>query len=432
MEWLTSVLPGWFVEWIRVYIAPFLKIQVRVMARALLTGMTDTILFISLPIAISLGSQSIWSARYQLTVTQQAQVERWASVAQIIAYQEGVPPVVPLVLWYKENSLREDNPNNCEGIMGLYTAVATGAIPCFPAGPQSAWEVGRQLQMGTHIFKTYCPEIKYTTTDPKLIKQCYLRYNAGPRSQMNPDQSAYVMNGYDALHQNMVLTDIQGRQHRLSALGAWPMHIAIQTQLAQRGDPIAAPVFLAPAMLLQEMFDKVWTASDSIGKKDTGPAVVLSTEGVAQLPFCRAAIVQDCFVEPHREGDAALRPGIGPLLRAPVKSGELMCGLFPGIDLIPAQASIVLAPMPGQLVRYTDGRGNLTVQIENEEWIVWMIGLRSYTAPEGAVEAGAPVGAVSGAGRHSPGIHYAIYDKITTGFVDALSFVPVDQCPPTE
>lgn len=431
MEWLIGFLPGWLVEWMRVYVVPFLKVQVRVMARALLAGMTDTILFISLPIAISLGSQSIWSARYQLTVLQQTQVERWASVAQLIAFQEGVPPVVPLVLWYKESGMKEENPNNCEGIMGLYSAVSTGALPCFPPGPLNAWEVSHQLQMGTRIFKTYCPEIKYTTMDPTLIKKCYLRYNAGPRSQMNPDTSAYVMNGYDALHQNMVLTDIQGRQYRLTAMGAWPMHIAIQAQLAQRGQPAAAPVLLAPAMLLQELLDKIWTATEGVSKKSNSDVVLSTdnTDSVAQMPFCRAPVIQDCFVEPHKEGDSALRPGSSPLLLAPAKSGELMCGLFPGLDLIPAKASLVLAPMPGQLVRYTDGRGNLTIQIENEEWIIWMIGLRSYTAPEGAVEAGAPVGAVSGAGSHNPGVHYTVYDKITTGFVDALSFIPANMCP---
>lgn len=428
---MTSFLPGWFVEWIRVYAAPFLKVQVRVMARALLTGMADTLLFISLPIAISLGSQSIWNARYELTVTQQAQIERWASVAQLIAYQEDVPPVVPLVLWYKENDLQEENPNNCEGIMGLYTAVSTGAIPCFPAGPQNAWEIARQLQMGTHTFKTYCPEIQYTTTEPQLIKQCYLRYNAGPHSQMNPEHSAYVMNGYDTMHQNMVLTDIQGQQHRMTALGAWPVHIAIQAQLAQRGQPAAVPAFQAPAMLLQELLDKIWTVTKGLDKKSASDGV-LSPDSAAQPSFCRAPVIRDCFIEPHSAGDATLRPGVSPLLLAPAARGELMCGLFPGIDLIPAQASLVLAPMPGQLIRYTDGRGNLTIQIENDEWTLWLIGLRSYTASEGTVEAGDPIGAVSGSGSHTPGVHYAIYDKIAAGFVDALSFIPANMCPPTD
>ncbi len=430
MEWVTRFLPGWLIKWIEVYGVPFFKVQVRAMARALLTGITDTLLFISLPITISLGSQSLWATRYELTVIQQKQVERWASIAQLIAYQEDVPPVVPLVLWYKENSLSEINPNNCEGIMGLYTAVSTGAIPCFPPGPQSAWDIVKQLQMGTHIFKTYCPEIKYTTTDPQLIKTCYVRYNAGPRSRTNPDHSAYVMNGYDALHQNMVLTDIHGRQYRLAALGAWPMHIAIQTQLAQRNEPVAAPIFLAPAMLLQELIDRIWTVRHNFDKNSHSEGV--PSANVPQPSFCRDPVVQDCFIAPHSDGAEALRPKISPLLIAPVGSSALKCGLFPGIDLIPPKAALVLAPMSGQLIRYTDGRGNLSIQIENEEWIVWIIGLRSYAVAEGAVEAGRSIGAAGGAEDPIAGIHYAVYDKISAGFVDALSFIPADMCPTTD
>ena len=111
----------------RIYVTPFLRVQVKVIARAMLSGITDTLLFLSLPLAISYGSQAIWSSRYQLTMAQQTQLERWGGVAQIIAYMEDVPPVVPLVLWYKESGMREENPDNCEGIMGFYTAVTSGA-----------------------------------------------------------------------------------------------------------------------------------------------------------------------------------------------------------------------------------------------------------------------------------------------------------------
>ncbi|MGC9395552.1 MAG: hypothetical protein ACP5J4_11925, partial [Anaerolineae bacterium] len=277
MEWITGLLPGWLVEWFRIYIAPFLKVQIRVMARAMLSGITDTLLFISLPLVISFGSQAVWSSRYQLTMTQQTQLERWGSVAQLIAYMEDVPPVVPLVLWYKENGMREENPNNCEGIMGLYSAVTSGALPCFPPGPISASEVARQLRMGTHVFKNYCPDISYTTTDPKLIQKCYLYYNAGPRSRTAPDNSAYVMNGYDAAHQNMILTDIQGRQHRLTALGAWPTHIAMQMQLAQWHTTGMPPAVLAPAMLVQELIDKIWTATENV-EENRPSDVVLDTD----------------------------------------------------------------------------------------------------------------------------------------------------------
>ena len=435
MEWITGRLPGWFIEWIRIYITPFLRVQVKVMARAVLSGITDTLLFLSLPLALSYGSQAVWSSRYQLTMAQQTQLERWGSVAQVIAYMEDVPPVVPLVLWYKESGMREQNPDNCEGIMGFYTAVTSGAVPCFLPGPIGADEIIRQLRMGTQIFKSYCPDISYTTTDPRLIKRCYLYYNAGPRSRTNPDDSAYVMNGYDAAHQNMVLTDIHGRQYRLTALGAWPTHIAMQAQLARRRAPEVPPVVLAPAMSIQELWDRLWTVTEKV-EQHRPSDIVLDTSGATvadeTLVLCRAPIVQECFIEPHDDGDAGLRPSRSPLLLTPFEHGELMCGLFPGIGLAPPKASLVLAPMPGYLTRYTDGRGNLTIQIENDEWTLWLIGVRSYTVSEGPVAAGDTIGAVSGVGSQTPGVHYAIYDKIAAGFVDALSFIPADDCTPAD
>jgi hypothetical protein len=431
MEWITGLLPQWLIEWFHLYVIPFLKVQVRGMARALLSGVTDTLLFISLPLAISFGSQAIWSGRYQLTMSQQTQLQRWGSVAQLIAYMEDVPPVVPLVLWYKESGMREENPSNCEGIMGLYSAVTTGALPCFPPGPLSASEVTQQLRMGTQVFKSYCPDISYTTSDPQLIKKCYLYYNAGPRARTSPNDSAYVMNGYDATHQNMVLTDIQGRQYRLTALGAWPTHIAMQTQLAQQSTSGLPPIALAPAMLIQELWDKIWTVTTK-SERNHSSDVVLDDSSTATNDatpvLCRVPVVQECFIEPHSDGDASLRPSLSPLLITPFEQGELMCGLFPGIDLVSAKASLVLAPMPGYLTRYSDGRGDLTIQIENDEWTLWLIGLRSYTVSDGDVAAGDAIGAVGGTGSQTPGVHYAVYDKIKTGFVDALSFVPADDC----
>lgn len=429
MEWLTGFLPHWLIEWLQIYAVPFFKIQARVVLRALFMGVTDTLLFISLPVAISLGSQSVWNARYHLTTAQQTQVERWSSISQLIAYAEDVPPVVPMVLWFKESGLRDENPSNCEGIMGLYSAVASGTLPCFPPGPLGAWAIAHQLELGTRTFKSYCPEITYTTTDPNVIKKCYLHYNAGPRARSDPDLSAYVMNGYDAAHQNMILTDIQGRQHRLTALGAWPAHIAIQTQLAQQTASPMPPFLLAPAMLLQELVDKVWVTQEGAeqgGRSD----VVLPLGPAADVGVCREAATFDCFIAPHVDGNPGLRPSVSPLLIAPVESSELMCGLLPGIDLIPPKASVVLAPMPGYLTRYTDGKGNLAVHIENVEWTLWITGLRSYAVSEGEVNAGEPVGAVSGAGSQTPGIHYALYDRKNSGFVDVLNFIPADACPP--
>ncbi len=424
MEGVASLLPRWLIDWLQVYIVPFFQIQARVLLRALLRGATDTILFISLPLTIGIGSQAIWRSRYQLAAEQQQKIEKWSSVSQIIAYQEDIPPVVPLVLWYKESGLKSENPANCEGIMGLHTAVSSGELPCFPAGPIGPWEIAYQLLLGARTFKSYCPEVSYTTVDPKILQRCYLRYNAGPKTQQDPGTSAYVMNGYDAAHQDMILTDVEGRTYQLSALGAWPVHLSIQMQLAQRSTPMAPPVLLAPTMLSQELIDKAWvrTTDISVNGREIAPGGQRT---------CRQPVVDDCLIAPHDAGDPTLRPSVSPLLVPPRESGSLSCGLLPGIDLTPPKASIVLAPMSGYLKRYTDEFGHLAVQIENEEWIIWITGLRSYTHAEGAVTSESPIGAISGAGRHTANIHYAVYDKVEAGFVDPLSFIPMGMCPPT-
>ncbi len=388
-------------------------------------GVTDTILLIGIPLTVSMGSQAIWNARYHLTTAQQKQVETWASAARLIAYMEDVPPVTPLVLWLKESGLKAENPSNCEGLMGLHTAVTSGELPCFPAGPVRPREIAYQLQLGARTFKSYCPEVHYNTVDPNIIKRCYLRYNAGAASRGNPDNSAYVMNGYDAQHENMILTDVRGRQYRLTALGAWPAHLAVQAQLAQRREPAAPGSLLAPALLVQELLDKAWMLHEDVEERQSD--VVLDME--VEPATCRDPEVRECFIEPHVDQDQALRPAVSPILVKPSEISPLACGLLPGLDLFPVKPSVVLAPMSGYLTRYTDGLGHLAVQIENEAWTVWLTGLRSYTAPEGEIGAGEAVGAIGGVGSRTPSIHYAVYDKINIGFVDALSFIPAEMCP---
>ncbi len=420
MEGLAKLIPQWFLEWFQVYAVPFLQIEVRKLLRALLQGVGDAFLFLSLPLTLSIGSQAVLNARYTLAPGQQQQVEVWAGVSSVIAYMEDVPPLVPLVLWYKEAGLRAENPNNCEGIMGLYTAVKTGQLPCFPPGEIGPWEVAHQLKLGARTFKEYCPEITYATTSPTLLKKCYLYYNAGPGSRANPNRSAYVMNGYGIAHQNMIHTDITGRRYRLQAMGAWPVHLAMQAQLAQESDPIAPPVILAPVLLAQEALDKLWVEREEI--TDT---VSLADDGAT----CRSPQVTECFIRPHTDGEAEQLPHFSPLLIAPIQGGKLKCGLLPGVKLTPPQASVVLAPLSGELTRYTDQDGHLAIQIENEEWSVWLTGLRSYTASEGPINAGDPVGAIGGADSYTPSVHYAVYDKIEAGFVDPMSFVPQGACP---
>ncbi|HRU95689.1 MAG TPA: hypothetical protein P5195_10705, partial [Anaerolineae bacterium] len=72
----------------------------------------------------------------------------------------------------------------------------------------------------------------------------------------------------------------------------------------------------------------------------------------------------------------------------------------------------------------------LAVLIENDEWSVWLLGLRSYIAAPGPVTAGTIVGAVSGAKSDWPAVHYAVYDKRQAAFVDPVGFLPVGACPP--
>ncbi len=425
MEWLAHVLPNLLFEWLRGSVAPFLKLQVRVVLRAMFLGVTDTLLFLSLPIAITVGSQSVWDARYHLSTVQQRQIELWAGAMWEVAFVEDVPPVVPLVLWYKEGGLNAENPDNCEGIMGLHTAVTSGKLPCFPAGPIGVRDVLYQLQLGARTFKSYCPEIHYTTVDPQLLKLCYLRYNAGPSTRNDPNESAYVMNGYSPFHQNMVHVDAQGRRYPMTALGAWPVHLSIQAQLVQREKPLLPLALLSPSLLIQEGLDRVWV----VREKDALSGVVVLEESAALTEFCRLPEVADCFVQPHSDGDKSLRPQGSPLFIDPVEVSNLECGLLPGLTLTPPKPSLVLSPITGTLTHYSDSMGHLAVQIENAEWTVWITGLRSYTASEGLVEIGDAIGAVSGVeSTQTPGIHYAIYDRVVSGFVDPLSFVPADSC----
>ncbi len=419
--WLSHYLPSWLMEWLKVYVVPFLKLQGRHFFMALSKGVVDTLLFIALPLALSIGSQAVWNGRYELLPEQQIVVEEWAGVASLIAYLEDVPPVVPLVLWYKEGGLRAENPSNCEGIMGLYTAVNSGETPCFPPGPISPEEVAAQLRMGTHIFKTYCPDIHFTTHDPELIKRCYLYYNAGPHAQTDPDRSAYVMNGYDAAHQDMLHTDIHGRAMRIKALGAWPVHLAIEAQVAQMGtDDDGLPFFLrAPVMLGQEKLDQMW-------------AIKVDGEGGVQpvqqqeARRCRHPIVTDCLAAPPMDPEDELRPALSPLLIPPTEPTSVTCTLFPGADLMADKPSLVIAPMEGYLHRYSDEFGHLALYIENERWGVWLIGVRSYIAPEGNVAAGQPVAAVGG----GEALHYSVFNRDRGHYVDPIAMIPDGFCPP--
>ncbi|MCX8067766.1 MAG: LysM peptidoglycan-binding domain-containing protein [Anaerolineae bacterium] len=413
-------IPPWLQEWARQYLVPFLQIQLRHLLWVFLQGVLETFLLFALPTAAVVGSQKVWEGRYRLTPAQQETVARWAQVADAIARLEDVPSVTPLVLWYKENGLRAVNPDNCEGIMGLYSAVRSGRLPCFPPGPIDDAEVARQLRLGARIFKEHCPEVRYSTTDPETLKRCYLYYNAGRNTRLDPDQSGYVMNGYDAAHQNMPHRTASGRVVRLQALGAWPVHLAIQAQLNRNPSPDLPSPFLPVVRLLQEGWDRLWAWAAPPAWVHPRPAANSS---------CFPRRVGECFVSPHERGQDDLAPVLRP--DAPVRwVGELACGPFPGAAMATERAALLPAPMPGRLARYTDQWGDLTLQIDNDEWTLWVSGLRSAVNERAEVRAGEPLGTIGG-GRERP-FYVALYDKVAGGYVDPRPFLAQRPCPETD
>ncbi|MGB9888377.1 MAG: LysM peptidoglycan-binding domain-containing protein [Anaerolineae bacterium] len=416
--WL-AWLPPWLQEWVRRYLLPILQVEIRHLIWIFIQGVVETFLLFAFPVAAVVGSQKIWESRYRLTPAQQETVARWAPVADAVARLEDVPPVTPLVLWYKEGGLRAVNPDNCEGIMGLYSAVRSGRLPCFPPGPIDDAEVARQLRIGAAIFKQHCPEVHYTTTDPETLKRCYLFYNAGRHTRLNPDQSGYVMNGYDAAHQNMVHRTGSGQVVRLQALGAWPVHLAIQAQLAQQPTLAVPSPFLPLVLTLREWRDRLWAWATARQTLSSLPALP---------PACALPVVGDCFVLPH-QGNLRWYP----ILAAGVtvsRVGEAACGAFPGVAMEVARPVLFPAPMPGRLARYTDQWGHIIVQIENEEWAIWVAGLHSVVASVGEVNRGQPLGSVGG---RTGGVFFVtVYDKIRGGYVDPRAFLVQAVCPPVD
>lgn len=416
MKFWPTWLPPWLKEWGKVYLLPSLQTEARLLLRRLIQGLLDTFLLFTIPTAMMAGSEKLWENRYRLSPSQQETVIRWAQVSEAIAFLEDVSPVTPLVLWYKEAGLQAVNPDNCEGIMGLYSAVRSGRLPCFPPGPIDDAEVARQLRIGAAIFKEHCPEVHYTTTDPEILKRCYLYYNAGRNTRQHPDRSGYVMNGYDAAHQNMLHRTASGQVVRLQALGAWPVHLAIQAQLAQHPTLTRPSLLLSVGRTWREGLDRIWAWAT--------PPRSISPLPIYDLP-CISPAVGGCFVAAHTGEWPELRPRISTTI--PVqKVGEALCGLFPGATLETDRLTFLTAPMPGRLARYADQWGGLTVQIENDEWIVWVSGLRSIIRATGEVKTGQWLGTVGGSGKV---FHIAVYDKMRYGFVDPRPFLNQPTCP---
>jgi hypothetical protein len=271
-------------------------------------------------------------------------------------------------------------------------------------------------------FKKRCPEITYLTHDPEAIKRCYFAYNAGvgAAARLDPDQSAYVMNNYDEAHQRMVYSDVELGTVTVTALGAWPTHLATQSLLISQAD-MEKPLALALVDLSSRLFDWLRYAISVIQGQEFG------SEQLA-FPATRKESEFYCLETPHAIGRPGLRPRLNPVSVTPRLTQDVHgCHYgMPGVDISSDDSSAVLrAPMPGEVTIYTDQWYNSTIRIENDEWIIWMLHPRSYLVREGPVDRGQPVGIMGAIGiATGPHVHYTIFDKVQDSFVDPKLFLP--------
>lgn len=316
------------------------------------------------------------------------------------------------------------NPANCTGIMGAYDLVRSGARPCFTPGPISDREVREQLQIGAEEFKKRCPEITYYTQDPETIKRCYFAYNAGmgAAQRLDANQSAYVMNLYDAAHTNMVYSDIELGTVVMKTLGAWPAHLAFQSLITGQLDVEERPFALTLLYISLQFYDLTSQFFvDLLGGVD-------GREVSMDFPAYRALPDADCLGEAHIVGRPSLRPRLNPVGESPILTQDIHgCSYgLPGLDISSSNSTAVLqAPIPGEVTTYTDQWYNSTIRIENEEWIVWLLHARTYFVAEGRIRQGQAVGVMGAVGiATGPHVHYTIFDKVNDTFVDPREFLP--------
>ena len=382
-------------------------------AGLLAKGAFDFVMFLLVLMGVAGVGQVYVNSRHALERGIQSTTLKWAIVADQIGRALDLPREVPLVLWYIENGMRAENPANCLGIVGAHAQVRRGDIPCFELGSIGPSQVTEQLWLGAKEFKLRCPEVTYSTVDPGLLIKCYLAYDAGVHAadSLDPDQSAYVMNGYDAAHQNMVYRDLELGTLVPQGLGAWPTHLAMQSVILGNWD---LGIDRRPLLWVDELLPG-W--KDQLGNWDTAQA------REPENPRWREPRVEGCLVEPHRQGDPTLKPDRQPVVGEMVLIQDLHgCHYsFPGIDLSSVDTVAPLqAPMIGELATYSDQWGDSTIRIENQEWIVWILHPCSYFIKQGSVQAGDLVG-VMGPVRNSTApyyVHYTVYDKVNGGFVD--------------
>lgn len=410
--------------WLQQQVWPLLGINKQVMAFGFFRGIYDTILLLLLGTGLLVGSQMYMNAQYDLPKDIQATAVQWAHIADSIARAVDIPREVPLVLWFKENSMLAVNPANCTGIMGAYDLVRSGARPCFTPGPISDREVREQLQIGAEEFKKRCPEITYYTQDPETIKKCYFAYNAGmgAAQRLDANQSAYVMNLYDAAHTNMVYSDIELGTVVMKTLGAWPAHLAFQSLITGQWDVEERPFALTLLYISLQFYDLTSQFFvDLLGGVD-------GSEVSMDFPAYRALPDADCLGEGHIVGRPSLRPRLNPVSESPILTQDIHgCSYgLPGIDISSSNSTAVLqAPIPGEVTTYTDQWYNSTIRIENDEWIVWLLHARTYFVAEGRTRQGQAVGVMGAVGiATGPHVHYTIFDKVNDTFVDPREFVP--------
>ncbi|MEM7799418.1 MAG: hypothetical protein AAF633_09525, partial [Chloroflexota bacterium] len=349
-------------EWFKLVLLPKLGLTPYHLISGLLSGLMDISLLIFLVLGVFRGGQVYMGQQYTLSPEVQAAVIKWAPVADRIARQKDIPREVPLVLWFKEAGMQAVNPELCTGIIGAYDLVKFGERPCFTPGPISDVEVAEQLAIAGIEFKKRCPEITYNTLDSELIKRCYFAYNAGVSAAQtkNPNNSAYVMNNFDASHQNMIYSDVVLGTVRVQQLGAWPAHIAMQS-LITGGldlDSVSERPF---SLAVLDMFTRLndWVRY-RFGR------VMYSSNATMELPAIRSNVGRECLIRMPLLVDDRLMPSLNPVTIDPIFTQDVHgCSYaLPGVDISSNdRAAVLQAPMPGEVTTYTDQWHNTTIRI---------------------------------------------------------------------
>ncbi len=419
------LLPEWLRIWLRHQLIPALGLRADQIALGTLRGIYDTLLLILLVMGFLVGGRFYMDSQYALPRTVQATVLKWAPISDQIARKADIPREVPLVLWFKESSMQAINPELCTGIIGAYDLVRSGEHACFTPGPISDLDVSEQLAIGAMEFKKRCPEVNYFTQNPDTIKRCYFAYNAGTgaANRLDPSESAYVMNDYDAAHTNMVYADVELGTVQVTSLGAWPTHLAVQSLILSQWDAAERPFSITLLDISARVYD--WVSNGISALLDNS-----STANTA-MPFPQQRNLgdADCLDTPHSWGRPSLRPTLNPVTDSPVLTQDVHgCSYsLPGIDISSTsnKSAVLLAPISGDLTTYTDRWYNSTIRIENDEWIVWLLHPRSYLVKEGQVKRGQAVGKMGAIGYATgPHVHFSIYDKSNETFIDPGKFLP--------